>query len=113
MSLGSKQRQFTRAISKLITWAYDNGYELTVGDAYRDPRLFGAVGVKEGYGHSKSAHKKRLAMDLNLFKDGKYMTKTSDHKPLGDYWVTLHEDATWGGTFNDGNHYSFKDGGCA
>tara|TARA_R110002167_G_scaffold102975_4_gene266852 strand:- start:520 stop:861 length:342 start_codon:yes stop_codon:yes gene_type:complete len=113
MSLGNKQRQFTRAISKLITWAYDNGYELTVGDAYRDPRLFGAVGVKEGYGHSKSAHKKRLAMDLNLFKDGKYMTKTSDHKPLGDYWVTLHEDATWGGTFKDGNHYSFKDGGCA
>jgi hypothetical protein len=113
MSLGSKQREFTLAISELITWAYASGYELTVGDAYRDPRVFGEVGVKDGYGHSKSAHKRRLALDLNLFKDGRYLTSTSDHKPLGEYWVTLHEDAVWGGTFNDGNHYSFKHDGCA
>jgi len=113
MSLGDKQRLFTIAVSKLIGWAYGQGYELTFGDASRDPRLHGKVGEKKAYGHAKSAHKKRLAVDLNLFKEGKYLTSTAAHEPLGEYWVTLHEDAVWGGTFKDGNHYSFKDGGCA
>lgn len=113
MSLGNKQRLFTLAVSKLIVWAYAHGYELTFGDAYRDPRLHGEVGEKKAYGHSKSAHKKRLAVDFNLFKDGKYLSTTAAHAPLGEYWVTLHEDAVWGGIFKDGNHYSFRDRGCA
>ena len=113
MSLGNKQREFTLAVSKLITWAYDNGYELTFGDAYRDARLHGKVGEKKAYGHAKSSHKKRLAVDFNLFIEGAYQTSTAAHAPLGEYWVTLHDDAVWGGTFKDGNHYSFKDGGCA
>ena len=112
MSLGNKQREFTQCVGKLISWAYENGYELTLGDAYRDPRLFGLVGDKQGYGHSKSCHKKRLAIDLNLFKNGRYMTESMDHAPLGEYWESLHTDASWGGHFNDGNHYSFKDDGC-
>ena len=112
MSLGSKQREFTRAFASLIVWAYDNGYELTFGDTYRDPRLHGEVGEKKAYGHAKSAHKKRLAGDLNLFKDGEYLTTTEAHRPLGEYWVTLHPDAVWGGTFNDGNHYSFMHQGA-
>lgn len=106
MSLGSDQREFVLKIAKLIEWAYDNGYELTFGDAYRDPRLHGAMGEKKGYGHSSSYHKQRLAIDLNLFKDGDYLTKTEDHLPLGLYWETL--GGTWGGRFaiKDGNHYS-------
>jgi hypothetical protein len=112
MSLGDKQREFTRCVGKLISWAYENGYKLTVGDAYRDPRLFGLVGEKEGYGKAKSCHKKRLAIDLNLFRNGKYMCETADHEPLGVYWESLNPDAVWGGKFKDGNHYSFKDNGC-
>jgi hypothetical protein len=106
MSLGSKQRSFTRNVALLILWAYDNGYELTFGDAYRSPRVFGKVGEKKGYGRSKSNHKVRLAIDLNLFKDGVYLTKTEDHRPLGEYWESLDEDNEWGGHFDDGNHYS-------
>ncbi len=106
MSLGNKQRKFTRMVGLLIEWAYQNGYELTFGDAYRDPRIFGPIGEKKGYGRSKSNHKIRLAVDFNLFKDGKYLTKTEDHKPLGEYWESI--GGAWGGRFNDGNHYSLE-----
>ena len=106
MKLGDKQRKFTYMVGLLIKWAYENGYELTLGDAYRDPRVFGQVGEKEGYGRSKSNHKIRLAIDLNLFKDDIYMTSTEAHRPLGEYWESL--GGSWGGRFNDGNHYSLE-----
>lgn len=106
MSLGTMQRKLPPMISKLITYAYDQGYELTFGDAYRDPRVHGALGEKVGYGHKNSAHKKRLAIDLNLFKDGQYLTSTEDHRFLGEYWESL--GGTWGGRFADGNHYSLE-----
>lgn len=108
MTLGQKQRLFTQLIAKLILWAYENGYELSLGDAYRDPRVFGEAGIQRGYGRSSSNHKVRLALDLNLFKDGKYLSSTEDHKALGEYWESLHELCSWGGHFNDGNHYSFE-----
>lgn len=104
MTLGETQRKFTLMVAQLIQWAYQNGYELSIGDAYRDPRVFGAMGERGGYGESRSAHKQRLAVDLNLFKDGRYLTLTADHAPLGAYWQSL--GGTWGGEFNDGNHYS-------
>lgn len=100
MSLGNLQRQFTLSISHLIAFAYNRGYELTFGDAFRDHRV--------PYGHPRSAHKSRLAVDLNLFENGVYLQKTEHHKTLGDYWKTLHPLARWGGDFQDGNHYSFE-----
>lgn len=109
MTLSEKQRKLVRMIAQLITWAYDNGYELTLGDAYRDPRVFGNVGEQQGYGRSRSNHKIRLAVDFNLFKDGKYLTSTEDHRPLGEYWESI--GGAWGGRFNDGNHYSLEHDG--
>lgn len=100
MSLGATQRAFTLAISQLIFFAYKNGYELTFGDAYRAPSV--------PYGHKNSCHRKRLAVDFNLFKDGAYLTATEDHKELGEFWKGLHPLARWGGEFQDGNHYSFE-----
>lgn len=108
-TMGQKQRRFTRMLAELINFAYANGYELTVGDAYRDPRLHGEMGVKRGYGHASSNHKQRLAMDFNLFKDGKFLQNTEDHRPLGEYWESI--GGSWGGRFNDGNHYSIEHNG--
>lgn len=110
-TMGQKQRRFTRMLADLINFAYANGYELTVGDAYRDPRLHGEMGVKKGYGHASSNHKQRLAMDFNLFKDGKFLTGTEDHRPLGEYWESI--GGSWGGRFGnpDGNHYSIEHNG--
>ena len=105
-TLRQKQSRFAHMIAKLILWAYDNGYEITLGDAYRDPRVFGAVGERKGYGESKSCHKVRLALDLNLFKNGKYISTTRGHKELAEKWESM--GGTAGYRFNDGNHYSLE-----
>lgn len=109
MTLGQKQRKFTRMIADLIVFAYEQGYELTLGDAFRDPRVHGPVGQKKSYSSANSLHKERLAIDFNLFKDGKFLTQSEDHRPLGEYWESL--GGSWGGRFNDGNHYSLEHGG--
>jgi hypothetical protein len=108
-TLGQKQRRFVLMKAKLILWAYDHGYELTDGDAYRDPRVHGEQGDKASYSEANSAHKQRLAQDFNLFKDGRFLKNTADHEPLGLYWESL--GGTWGGRFNDGNHYSLEHNG--
>ena len=105
MTLRQKQSLFARNIAKLIQYAYAEGYEVTFGDAYRDPRVHGKPGEKKSYSSASSNHKLRLAVDLNLFLDGKYLTSTESHRVLGCYWETLHPDNRWGGRFNDGNHY--------
>jgi hypothetical protein len=99
MKLSEKQQKFTVMIAKLIMYADDMGYGLTFGDAYRDPRV--------SYGHADSLHRKRLAVDFNLFKDGEFLQSTEDHKLLGEYWESI--GGSWGGRFKsnpDGNHYS-------
>lgn len=108
MSLGSRQRAFTRAIAVLILFAYDEfNVELTVGDAYRDPKVHGKLGEKKAYGAKNSVHKLRLAIDLNLFVDGEYIR--SGAHPV---WKRLH--ITWeqlGGAkaiVGDANHFSFE-----
>ena len=109
MTLGQKQRKFTLMVSQLIQFAYENGFEMSLGDAYRDPRVHGAVGEKKSYSSANSLHKERLAIDFNLFKDGKYLTSSEDHRPLGEYWESI--GGTWGGRFSDGNHYSLEHNG--
>lgn len=103
-----QQTEFARLIPRLIDQAFLLGYECTLGDAYRDPRVHGEVGVKMGYGHRSSAHKTRCALDLLLFKDGKYLTSTEDYRELGEWWEQQHPQARWGGRFADGNHFSFE-----
>ncbi len=111
MTLGEKQKAFAKLVARLLDKAHELGMEVTLGDAYRDPRVHGALGVKLGYGHPKSAHKQRLAIDLNLFKDGVFQTSTEAHKELGEWWEKQHPDARWGGRFQDGNHYSLENAG--
>ncbi len=113
MTLGEKQRLFMRFLPRLIDKAHELGFEVTEGDAFRDPRVHGAVGIKMGYGHPSSAHKVKLAIDLNLFKDGVFLETTEAHQPLGEWWEKQHELARWGGRFRDGNHYSFNHDGVS
>lgn len=110
-TLGQKQRTFARLIPRLIDRIYAMGYECSLGDAFRDPRVHGEVGEKKGYGHPKSAHKNKLALDLNLFKDGVFLEDTEAHRIFGEWWEKQDPDARWGGRFHDGNHYSFEHDG--
>lgn len=110
MTLLQKQMKFAALVPRLIDRAIEMGYQVTVGDAFRDPRVHGHIGVKMGYGHRNSCHKLKLAIDLNLYKDGKYLDKTEDHRPLGEWWEK-ECGGTWGGRFEDGNHYSLEHNG--
>ena len=108
MTLGEAQRKFTRMLADLIIWAYEHDYGITLGEAYRPPEL-AATYAKRGIGIANSLHTQRLAIDLNLFKGETLLSTTEDHKPLGLFWESI--GGTWGGRFNDGNHYSLAYGG--
>lgn len=108
MTLRAQQSRFAEMAAALIQHAIALGYEVTLGDAYRDPRLHGAMGEKKGYGAANSYHKQRLAIDVNLFRDGKYLEGTEAHRALGEWWES--QGGTWGGRWNDGNHYSLGEG---
>jgi len=114
MSLSGNQQRFTECVGLLIAQAYRLGYALTFGDAYRDPRAYGDHGVKKSYAAAESVHKLRLAVDLNLFVEGDYIT-SGDHiayQQLGEFWEGLDPAARWGGRFDDANHFSFEQWGC-
>lgn len=102
-----------KRIAQLIQYAESlPGYELTNGDAYRDPRC--------PYGSPKSLHRERLANDFNLFVGGEYIDGQRDGQPCDEeiaYWETLgifweSLGGTWGGRFETGpsagdyNHFS-------
>jgi len=84
-------------VALLILFIYERGYEVSFGDAFaHDGHIAG------------SFHYIRLAIDLNLFKGGVFLTKTEDHEPFGLFWESI--GGSWGGRWNDGNHYSLGEG---
>jgi len=102
MTLREKQSRFVYLIGQLILYAYEQGYELTFGDAWSQPQY---------KAHKpNSFHYSRLAIDLNLFRDGRYLSKTEDWAPLGHYYESLDPHASWGGRWEDGNHLSYGEG---
>jgi D-alanyl-D-alanine carboxypeptidase-like protein len=107
MTLGDKQRDFTLMVAELIRWAYDQGFELTFGEAYRTPEQ-AILNAAKGTGVMNSLHTKRLAIDLNLFIDGNYQSSTEAYRPLGEKWESM--GGAWGGRFvrEDGNHFSLE-----
>jgi hypothetical protein len=115
LTLGQKQQIFTANIARFIIWCYNEGYRLTFSEAYRTPEQ-AKLNAKSGKGIANSVHMVRLAVDFNLFIDGKYQSNTEAYAPLGAYWKTLHVDNRWGGDFRsrpDGNHFSMTHGGVS
>lgn len=107
MTLRERQSLFVSLLVHLIDYILAAGYDLTLGEAYRSPEEARRL-AKLGKGIAASVHTDRLAIDLNLFKDGVYLTTTEGHREFGEYWETLHPLCRWGGHFKkpDGNHYS-------
>ena len=107
MTLRETQSAFAEAAARLILFAVDNGYAVTLAEAYRSPEP-AALYAREGRGIANSNHTRRLAIDLNLFKRGRLLTSTDAYKELGEWFEGQHELARWGGRFNDGGHFSFE-----
>ena len=103
MTLRQQQSRFLKMTSLLFQYAELIGYELTYGDCYRDQRC--------RYGHPRSLHKSRRAVDLNVFKDGKYLQgkrAKEAHSKLHDFWDFLGGNPR---IQDDLNHYSYSEGG--
>lgn len=120
-----KQSIFLLNAAKLIIWAFENGYELTGGELLRtkDQQMLYFEGkTLEKYGFDikvvpakklsktmNSQHLNKLAIDLNLFVGDKYVSDKESHRPLGEYWKSLHPQNVWGGDWGwDANHYEMK-----
>lgn len=106
MTLRQKQSIFAFLVARLLIFMNEAGYEFTFGDAYRSPEEAARL-ARLGVGIKNSLHTKRLAIDINLFKDGKYLSKTESHRLFGDWWEQQHINCRWGGRYGDGNHYEF------
>jgi hypothetical protein len=116
MELLQLQQRFTRLLADLIVFAYERGYEITLGELYR-PKEMAQYYARKGKGIADSLHTLRLAVDINLFKDDKYLTDSEAYKELGEFWESLDSpgfECCWGGRFKDskgkpkpdGNHFS-------
>lgn len=108
MTLRQKQSAFAVLVAELIRYATKQGYQVTFGDAFRSPEEAARL-ARLGKGIKNSLHTQRLAVDLNLFMDGVYLSSTEAHRPLGEWWERQHPACRWGGRFTraDGNHYEW------
>lgn len=117
--LVQKQIIFSRYISILISQFYDQ--RITLGEAWRSPETC-SLYEKEGKGIKDSCHILRLALDLNLWVDGKVSNDINHYRRLGEAWKeipqlfpdTLPIVTCWGGDFKslcDIYHFSIEHGG--
>lgn len=105
MKLSEHQQAFAQNAARLILRiGATPGYACTFGEALRTAEM-AELYVKQGKGIKNSQHIKKLAVDVNLFKDGEYLGDTESHRPFGEWWETLDPLNRWGGRYKDGNHY--------
>ena len=114
--LHKKQGRFSHHVSLLIQHATRTGYDVSFGEAYRSPeqaKFQVKINAEKGIGIAASLHTQRLAIDLNLFRNGIFLTTTEDYRELGEWWEKLCDECRWGGRFKnaDANHFSFEHNG--
>lgn len=110
MTLRQKRCLFTELAARLIIEARRLGYECAMNEVLRSPAK-AKENAAAGVGIVHSNHLVGLAVDLNLYLEGRYLTKSEDHLKLGLWWEKQHPLARWGGRWNDGNHYSLEHDG--
>jgi len=121
MSLRTAQEVFAKNTISLYQFILSQDFTFTYGEVYRtdvqawinsqptDSTLVCHVANKTitvqyplpvgGVGILKSKHRDRLAVDINIFKDGSLVDGKEILQPLGNYWETLDPLNRWGGNF--------------
>lgn len=108
MNLIQLQKKFPLLLAHFYLDLDSMGYEITLGDSYRSPECAKYYADK-GTGIVRSLHCDRLAQDLNLFFDGKFLTTVVDYQEAGGLWESYSTDdytCSWGGRFQDADHFS-------
>lgn len=99
MSLVPEQAAFLLDVCKLVQYASQNGWVVTGGELFRTPEQQ-EIYLKTGRSKTMASnHLRRLAVDLNFFRDGQLMMDKTAVAPLGAYWESLHPNNRWGGNF--------------
>lgn len=128
MSLRVQRCKFTQMAALLAQKAVEMGYEVAflevqrspvqaeVNGLRRDQKIEAAGLLEQKYptiagliakspkGIKNSIHRIGLAVDIALYRDGVYLTKSTDYEPLGVWWESI--GGAWGGRWSDGNHFS-------
>ena len=100
MTLGEHQQAFSRDLVKVMSKAFELGYEIRIGEVERtieQQKIYVQTGRSKTM---NSNHLKKCAADLHFVKAGQLCYP----QELGDYWETLDPINSWGGNWN-----SFKD----
>lgn len=105
------QQEFAQAAARLILKAPEFGYAVTGGELERTPQQ-AALNAAAGKGIAHSLHIERLAIDLNFYKDGVWVTDGTQLADIGAWWKSQGPMYFWGGDFThipaDGNHFSLS-----
>ena len=120
MSLRTAQEVFAKNTISLYQFILSQDFTFTYGEVYRtdiqawinsQPPKTRLDAVLEngkivnyglpvgGVGILKSKHRDKLAVDINIFKDGSLVDGKEILQPIGDYWETLDPLNRWGGNF--------------
>lgn len=113
--MSALQEEFAQSVAKLLQKAAELGYGVTFGEAWRTPEQ-AQWNADHHLGVAHSLHMERLAIDINLFKDGAYLTTEDAYKELGEWWKSMKSPVPgaiyrWGGDIAhlaDANHFSIS-----
>lgn len=104
MSLVEQQAIFLEHFCLTIQHAKSLGFTVTAGELHRTAEQQ-QIYVQTGRSKTMASyHLRRLAGDLNFFKDGKLCYDKAALKPIGDFFEALDTKNSWGGNWS-----SFKD----
>jgi hypothetical protein len=112
--MSALQEEFAQSASRLIQKAVELGFTVTLGEAWRTAEQ-AQWDADHHIGVAHSLHMDRLAIDLNVFKDGVYQADDSGgaYTALGTWWEGLGPMYRWGGRFKlvDLDHFSLSPDG--
>lgn len=103
MSAVERQNHFCQSVVILLDWLHKQGYQTTFGEAFR-PDFVAKIYAQKGMGIVDSQHCKRLAIDLNIFKNDVYLQTKEDLQFAGEFWEALSSNGLkhrWGGNYHD------------
>ena len=84
-----RQQTFTTNVAKLILYINSKGYACTFGETLRTKEM-AQIYARTGKGIVDSNHLYKLAVDLNLFKNGVYLSDAKEYRQFANYWLTLN-----------------------
>jgi predicted chitinase len=113
-----EQSVFMLQLGELLRKADEQGFAIAGGELYRTPEQQ-ALYIQNGRSATMSSqHLKRLAVDLNFFRDGadgsaQVVSDVEALRPLGQFWEGLDPANRWGGnwgSFKDLTHFERREG---